>query len=175
MARDLAINFCGVDFENPFVLAASPVGSSYEMCAKAYETGWGGVVYKTIGTYIPDEPSPRFDAVQKESLPFVGFKNIEQISDKPYEKNLEMMAQLKKDYPDKVLIASIMGMDETDWVRLARDVTEAGSDLIECNYSCPQMAHEGMGSDVGASEKLITDFTRATLQGGRPFRGLIFR
>jgi dihydropyrimidine dehydrogenase (NAD+) subunit PreA len=122
------------------------------------------VVFKTGGTYIPDECSPRFDHMRKEDTPFVGFKNMEMISDKPYEKNLEMMAQLKKDYPDKVLIASIMGMNEDDWKKLAKDVTDAGADIIECNYSCPQMAEEGMGSDVGACEGLIEDFTEATVE-----------
>ncbi|MCF7928314.1 MAG: NAD-dependent dihydropyrimidine dehydrogenase subunit PreA [Spirochaetales bacterium] len=162
---DLSIDFCGVKCENPFFLSSSPVGSSYEMCAKYYEAGGGGVVFKTVGTYIPDECSPRFDATQKEGTPFVGFKNMEQISDKPYDKNLEMMTQLKKDYPDKILIASIMGMDESDWTKLAKDAEQTGADIIECNFSCPQMAHEGMGSDVGASPELIDKFVRATIAG----------
>ena len=76
-----------------------------------------------------------------------------------------MIAKLKKDFPEKVLIASIMGHDEEDWVKLSKDVTEAGADIIECNFSCPQMAEEGMGSDVGASTELITSFTKATLKG----------
>ena len=109
---DLSIDFCGIKCENPFFLSSSPVGSSYDMCARFFEAGGGGVVYKTIGTYIPDECSPRFDHTQKEGTPFVGFKNMEMISDKPYDKNLEMIAQLKKDYPDKVIIASIMGMGD---------------------------------------------------------------
>jgi dihydropyrimidine dehydrogenase (NAD+) subunit PreA len=162
---DLSIDFCGVRCENPFFLSSSPVGSSYDMCARYFEHGGGGVVYKTIGTYIPDECSPRFDHLRKEETAFVGFKNMEMISDKPYDKNLEMIAKLKKDFPEKVLIASIMGHDEEDWVKLSKDVTEAGADIIECNFSCPQMAEEGMGSDVGASTELITSFTRATLKG----------
>ncbi|MFP4179602.1 MAG: NAD-dependent dihydropyrimidine dehydrogenase subunit PreA [Spirochaetaceae bacterium] len=162
---DLSIDFCGVKCENPFFLSSSPVSSSYEMCARYLESGGGGIVFKTVGTYIPDEPSPRFDHNKKESTPFVGFKNIEQISDKAYEKNLEMMAKLKKDYPDKVLIASIMGMDDEDWTKLAKDATEIGADILECNFSCPQMTHEGMGSDVGANVELIDRFVKATLKG----------
>ncbi|MFP4562518.1 MAG: NAD-dependent dihydropyrimidine dehydrogenase subunit PreA [Spirochaetia bacterium] len=160
---DLSIDFCGIQCENPFFLSSSPVGSSYDMCSRFFEAGGGGAVYKTIGTYIPDECSPRFDHVSKEETPFVGFKNMEMISDKPYEQNLEMMAKLKKDYPDKVLIASIMGMNEEDWVKLSKDVTECGVDMIECNYSCPQMAEEGMGSDVGACTDLIEEYTKATI------------
>jgi dihydropyrimidine dehydrogenase (NAD+) subunit PreA len=160
---DLSIDFCGVQCENPFFLSSSPIAATYEMNAKALEAGWGGIVFKTIGTYIPDECSPRFDHIAKEGSPFVGFKNVEQISDHPYEKNLEWVAKLKKDFPDKVIIVSIMGMDETDWTNLSRDVTQAGADILECNFSCPQMTCEGMGSDVGADEELITDFTKATV------------
>ena len=64
--KDLSIDFLGVKCENPFFLSSSPVGSNYEMCAKALETGWAGIYYKTIGVFIPDECSPRFDNVKKE-------------------------------------------------------------------------------------------------------------
>ncbi len=162
---DLSVDFCGFKCENPFFLSSSPVAATYEMCAKFLEAGGGGVVFKTIGTYIPDECSPRFDHVRKEGEPFVGFKNMEQISDHPYEENLEFLRKLKKDFPTKCLIVSIMGMNEDDWTRLAKDVTEAGADIIECNYSCPQMTQENMGSDVGANLELIESFTKATLKG----------
>lgn len=76
---DLSINFCGIPCENPFFLSSSVVGSNYEMVAKAFEMGWAGVAFKTIGTFVPREVSPRFDALRKESVPFIGFKNIEQI------------------------------------------------------------------------------------------------
>ena len=162
---DLSIDFCGFPCENPFFLSSSPVAATYDMCAKFLRAGGGGVVFKTIGTYIPDECSPRFDATRKEALPFVGFKNMEQISDHPYEENLEFLRKLKAEFPEKCLIVSIMGMNEDDWERLARDVTEAGADIIENNYSCPQMTQENMGSDVGANVDLITRFTKATLRG----------
>lgn len=159
--KDLSINFCGVKCENPFFLASSPVGSNYEMCRKALETGWGGIVYKTVGYWIPQECSPRFDATRKESTAFVGFKNMEMISDKPTEKNLEMMYQLKKDFPDKVLIASIMGENEEEWVKLAKAVTEIGADIIEMNLSCPQMTVSSMGSDVGTNLELVEKYCRS--------------
>jgi len=161
--RDLSIEFCGVKCENPFFLSSSPVGSNYDMCKKALETGWGGIVYKTIGYWIPQECSPRFDQTRKEGTSFVGFKNMEMISDKPTEKNLEMMYQLKKDFPDKVLIASIMGENTEEWEKLAKAVTEVGADIIECNFSCPQMTSHAMGSDVGCNFNLVGEYTRAVV------------
>ena len=159
--KDLSIEFCGVKCENPFFLSSSPVGSNYEMCAKSLETGWGGIVYKTIGVFIADECSPRFDNTRKEATSFIGFKNMEQISDKPLEKNLEMMAKLKKDYPDKVLVASIMGSNDDEWALLSKLVTQTGADIIECNFSCPQMTTSTMGSDVGQSPELVKQYSRA--------------
>lgn len=162
---DLSIDFLGVKCENPFFLSSSPVSSGYDQCVKFLEAGGGGIVFKTITTDLPDECSPRFDITRKEGLPFVGFKNMEQTSDKPLEQNLEALKRLKQEYPNKVLIASIMGMDEDDWTKLARDVTACGVDMIECNFSCPQMTSEGMGSDVGASPELIESFTKAVIKG----------
>lgn len=161
LRKDLSIDFCGVKCENPFFLSSSPVGSNYDMCSKALEAGWGGIVYKTIGIFIADECSPRFDNTRKEGTPFLGFKNMEQISDKPLEKNLEMMAKLKKNYPDKVLIASIMGENVDEWKELSKLVTQAGADIIECNFSCPQMTSSAMGSDVGQNPKLVEEYSRA--------------
>jgi dihydropyrimidine dehydrogenase (NAD+) subunit PreA len=163
--KDLSIDFCGVKCENPFFLSSSPVGSNYEMCRKALETGWGGICYKTVGYWIPQECSPRFDQTRKENAPFVGFKNMEMISDKPTEKNLEMMQQLKKDFPDKVLIASIMGENEDEWVKLSKAVTEIGADIIECNFSCPQMTTCAMGSDVGTNMELVEKYSAAVCRG----------
>lgn len=163
--KDLSMEFCGVKCENPFFLSSSPVGSNYEMCAKALETGWGGVVFKTIGFFIANECSPRFDATRKESVPFVGFKNMEQISDKPLEKNLDAIARLKKDYPDKVMVASIMGENAEEWTELAKLVTQAGADIIECNFSCPQMTSHAMGSDVGTNPELVEKYSAAVRKG----------
>ena len=158
LKKDLSIDFLGVKCENPFFLSSSPVGSNYEMCAKALEAGWGGIYYKSIGVYIPDECSPRFDIVTKEDTPWVGFKNMEQISDKPLEVNLEYMKRLKQDYPNKVLVASIMGSNDEEWAYLAKAVTETGIDLIECNFSCPQMTSSTMGSDVGTRPELVKHY-----------------
>ena len=162
--KDLSIDFLGVKCENPFFLSSSPVGSSYEMISKAFDEGWGGVFYKTIGIFIPDEVSPRFDITTKESTTWTGFKNMEMISDKPLTTNLEYITQLKKDYPTKVVAVSIMGSTEEEWRELSRAVTKAGADMIECNFSCPQMTSCTMGSDVGQDPNLVNKYTRAVVE-----------
>lgn len=165
--KDLSIEFLGVHFENPFCLSSSPVGNCYDMCKKAYDEGWGGVVFKTIGPkhYIIDEVSPRFDKLDKEDTTFVGFKNMEQIAEHSLEENLRDLKRLKTEYPSKVLIASIMGSNEEDWVELARLVTEAGADMIEMNLSCPQMTSHAMGSDVGTNPELCNLYCKAVKRG----------
>ncbi len=164
---DLSIEFCGVACENPFFLSSSVVGSNYEMVAKAFDMGWAGVAFKTIGMFVPKEVSPRFDVLRKESLPFVGFKNIEQISDHSLEENLRFLKQLKRDYPTKIIIASIMGQSEEEWTFLAKLMEEAGADILECNFSCPHMAANGLGSDVGQNPELVAAYTRAVRQGSK--------
>lgn len=163
--KDLSIEFCGVKCENPFFLSSSPVGACYDMCAKALEVGWGGIVFKTIGFFIANEVSPRFDNIRKESTSFVGFKNMEQISQHSLEENLEAMRKLKENYPNKILIASIMGQNEEEWTKLAELVTEVGADIIECNFSCPQMTSHDMGSDVGQNPALVKKYCEAVKRG----------
>ncbi|WP_312647873.1 NAD-dependent dihydropyrimidine dehydrogenase subunit PreA [Aminipila sp.] len=161
--KDLSINYLGVHCMNPFFLSSSPVGSNYDMVAKCFETGWGGVFYKTIGIFVADECSPRFDQTNKEGLPWLGFKNMEQISDKPTEINFENMMRLKRDYPDHVMVASIMGSSEEEWRELAKMCDQAGADLIEGNFSCPQMTSHAMGSDVGTNPELVKSYCEAVV------------
>jgi len=167
--KDLSVTFLGVKFDNPFCLSSSPVGNCYDMCRKAYKTGFGGVVFKTIGpkSYFIDEVSPRFDKLNKENTPFVGFKNMEQIAEHPLEENLADLTRLKKEFPNKVLIASIMGNDLETWEELARLVEEAGADMIEMNLSCPQMTSHAMGSDVGTNPDLCREYCKAVKRGSR--------
>ncbi|HEY5586809.1 MAG TPA: NAD-dependent dihydropyrimidine dehydrogenase subunit PreA [Ruminiclostridium sp.] len=162
---NLGITFCGIACENPFFLSSSVVASNYDMVAKAFEMGWAGVAFKTIGTFVPEEVSPRFTTIRKEGNSFIGFKNIEQISDHTFEENLDYLRRLKKSYPKKVIIASILGQNEEEWTYLARRTTEAGVDIIECNFSCPHMTGEGLGSDVGQNPELVTLYTAATRRG----------
>jgi dihydropyrimidine dehydrogenase (NAD+) subunit PreA len=162
---DLSIDFCGIPCENPFFLSSSVVGSNYEMVAKAFEMGWAGVAFKTIGMFVPKEVSPRFAALSKEGVPFGGFKNIEQISDYTLEENIQFLKKLKEHYPSKIIVASIMGENEEEWTKLAELMTEAGADIIECNFSCPHMAGNGLGSDVGVNPELVALYTTATRKG----------
>lgn len=159
--KDLSIDFMGVHFENPFILSSSIVAGSYDMCASAFKAGWAGAAFKTIGFLKPKEVSPRFDAISKESTPFVGFRNLEQISDRDLSLNLDDLKRLKKDFPTKIIVASIMGQNEEEWTRLSELVTEAGADIIECNFSCPQMCGKGLGSDVGQDPDLVARYTAA--------------
>lgn len=162
---DLTTKLCGVTCENPFFLSSSVVCSNYEMVAKAFDMGWAGVAFKTVGMFVPDEVSPRFSQIEKEGEKFVGFKNIEQISDHTLEDNLAFFRRLKKEYPNKIIIASIMGRDEEEWTKLATLVEEAGADIIECNFSCPHMSGTGLGSDIGTNPELVSKFTKATKKG----------
>lgn len=162
---DLSIDFCGVHFENPFVLSSSVIGSNYEMVAKAFDMGWAGVAFKTVGLFVPDEVSPRFAALEKEDNPLIGFKNMEQISDHSLEENLGYLQQLKRDYPHKAIIGSIMGQTEEEWTKLAALMEKAGADMIECNFSCPQMVGKNLGSDVGTDPELVRRYTAAVRKG----------
>ena len=157
---DISTEICGVKLENPFLLSSSVVGSSYEMCKRAFKQGWAGVAYKTICMMDIHESSPRFSSLKDFDESFLGFKNIEQLSEHSVVENMEIIKRLKSEFPNKVVIASIMGRDEKEWEYLAKRVTEAGADLIELNFSCPNMKYKGTGSDVGQSPEIVEKFTR---------------
>ena len=161
----LSVEFCGIRCENPFFLSSSVVASGYDMCAEAFRAGWAGIVYKTIGFLRPSEVSPRFAAIGNEGTPFIGFRNLEQISDQPLAENLNILKRLKKDFPSKVIVVSIMGQSEEEWTELARLSQDAGADIIECNFSCPHMSGESLGSDVGQNPELVALYTAATRRG----------
>ncbi|MBQ3971914.1 MAG: NAD-dependent dihydropyrimidine dehydrogenase subunit PreA, partial [Selenomonadaceae bacterium] len=90
---------------------------------------------------------------------FYGFRNMEQLSENPVEMDFDILKRLKRDYPSKVVIASIMGQKEEDWIELAKMAEAAGCDAVELNFSCPQMRLSGMGSDVGQNSELVTFYT----------------
>ena len=163
---DLTIDFCGIRCENPFFLASSAVCTNYEMVARAFDAGWAGVFYKTICLQEIKEVSPRFDAMHNNAThgDFYGFRNMEQLSENPVEMDFDILHRLKQDYPTKVVVASIMGQTEEEWMKLARMAEEAGCDAVELNFSCPQMKHEGMGSDVGQSPELVRKYTACVKQ-----------
>ena len=156
---DLSIEFCGVKCENPFFLASSAICTNYEMVAAAFEAGWAGVFYKTVCLEDISEVSPRFDAVENGDSSFAGFRNMEQLSENPAEVDFDILKRLKKNYPGKIVVASIMGNTQEEWEKLARMAEDAGVDMIELNFSCPQMKMAGMGSDVGQNPELVMFYT----------------
>jgi dihydropyrimidine dehydrogenase (NAD+) subunit PreA len=165
----LELEFCGLRFPNPFCLSSSPVSNTYEMCARAFDAGWGGIYYKTLGLeqkFKVYHPSPRLNAVHYEGVrTAVGIQNVEQITDRPLKDNLADITRLRKEYPDQVVCVSIMGFSREDWTLLAKMSEEAGAQLLELNFSCPQMAAEGAGHKVGQAEDLIEMFTADAKKG----------
>ena len=156
----LEIDFCGIPCENPFFLASSAVCTNYEMVARAFDAGWAGVFYKTICMQEIREVSPRFDACQQEGrADFYAFRNMEQLSENPVEMDFDILRRLKQNYPTKVVVASIMGQTEEQWIELAKMAEAAGVDAVELNFSCPQMRLAGMGSDVGQNPELVLFYT----------------
>ena len=162
----LELEFCGVKFPNPFCLSSSPVSNTAEMCGRAFDAGWGGVYYKTLGLeqkFKVYHPSPRLNAVHYEGVrTAVGIQNVEQITDRTLADNLKDISELRKKYPNQVVCVSIMGFSKEDWAELARKSEDAGAQLLELNFSCPQMAAEGAGHKVGQVEDLIELFTEVT-------------
>lgn len=157
----LRCDLCGIPLENPFLLSSSVVASTYDMCARAFEAGWAGVCFKTICSLDIHEASPRFSALTGSDGSIIGFKNIEQLSDHSVAENMEIFRRLKQNYPGKFILASIMGRDEREWGELARRCEENGADAVELNFSCPNMAEGGLGSDIGQVPELVERFTAA--------------
>ena len=160
----LKTDMFGFQLENPFLLSSSVVGSNYEMISNAFNAGWAGVAYKTICYIDIHEASPRFSAVKDENGNIQGFKNIEQLSQHTVEEDCEIFKKLKKNFPKKFLLVSVMGRTEEEWAKIAKAAEEAGADAIELNFSCPNMVEEGTGSDVGQIPNLIERFTKAVKQ-----------
>ena len=163
----LRTEICGVPLENPFLLSSSVVASNYDMCSRAFEAGWAGAAFKTICSFDIHEASPRLSAVHDASGGIVGFKNIEQLSEHSVAENMEIFQKLKKKYPAKFILASIMGRNDEEWEELARTCEENGADAMELNFSCPNMMEEGLGSDIGQAPSLVEHFTAAARRGAK--------
>ncbi len=159
---DLSVEFCGVRFPNPFVLAAAPPTDKGEMIARGFEAGWGGAVVKTLGLEHVEVNlvSPMMAGLSYEDKNLIGLENIDLISDRDINEALAEVGDLKRDYPDNVVIVSMMAATEAEWQEIARRVQDAGADMIECSFSCPHgMPERGMGSAVGQDADLT--FERA--------------
>jgi dihydropyrimidine dehydrogenase (NAD+) subunit PreA len=157
---DLTTDFLGIKSPNPFWLASAPPTDKEYNVRRAFEAGWGGVVWKTLGSEGPpvvNVNGPRYGAIFGADRRLLGLNNIELITDRPLEVNLEEMARVKADYPDRALIASIMvPCEEQAWKDILPRVEETGADGIELNFGCPHgMAERGMGSAVGQVPEYI--------------------
>ena len=160
---DLSIEFCGKTFKNPFLLSSSPVSNSAEMVARSFEAGWSGVVFKTLNSdrLKITHPSPRMNAFHYGAKRVVGVQNVEQISDRPLKDNLADFLYLKKHYPEHILISSIMGFSNEEWAYLAKVSEDNGADMLELNFSCPNMTIEGSGDAAGKSFDSLEKYTEA--------------
>jgi len=158
---DLSVDFCGFKLINPFMLSSSPVSNSAEMVERAFEAGWGGVAYKTIvSDRIPIiHPSPRMHGYYQGGKQLVGVQNVEQTSDRGLKANLLDIMYLKKHWPDRLVMASIMGFSNQEWADLSKACADAGADMLEVNVSCPHMTVEGSGAKVGQVQDLVQKFT----------------
>ena len=162
---DITTTFCGLKLINPFLLSSSVVGSTYDMCKRALKAGWAGVVYKTMCPFDIHEASPRFSTLKNWDNSFAGFKNIEQLSSHTLEEDCNSLNKLKKEFPNRIIIASIMGRNEQEWESIAKMVTESGCDAIELNFSCPNMELKKTGSDIGQDPLAVKKYTMAARRG----------
>ena len=169
---DLRSNFIGIKSPNPFWLASAPPTDKEYNVRRAYEAGWGGVVWKTLGEAGPpvvNVSGPRYGAIWGADRRLLGLNNIELITDRPLEVNLREIKQVKRDYPDRALVVSLMvPCEEEPWKNILKAVEETEADGVELNFGCPHgMAERGMGSAVGQVPEYIEMVTRWVKQHSR--------
>ena len=146
----LETTFAGIQCLNPFWLASAPPTNCGEQIMRAFDAGWGGAVWKTIGEPITNLSS-RYSSIDWNGQKMMGFNNIELISDRPTETNLREIAEVKRRYPKHVVIASLMVESKREtWHEMVQRAEDAGADGLELNFGCPHgMSERGMGSAVG--------------------------
>ncbi len=162
---DLTTNFLGIKSPNPFWLASAPPTDKEYNVRRAFEAGWGGVVWKTLGSEGPpvvNVNGPRYGAIYGADRRLLGLNNIELITDRPLQTNLDEIKRVKADYPDRAMIVSIMvPCEEQAWKDILPRVQETGADGIELNFGCPHgMSERGMGAAVGQVPEYIEMVTR---------------
>lgn len=146
---NLTTEFCGITSPNPFWLASAPPTNSGDQIMRAFDTGWGGAIWKTLGNPVINVNS-RYAALNHGKNRIMGMNNIELISDRGLSVNLKEMTEVKKRYPDHAVLASIMAGDKNEWHELIRRVEDTGADGLELNFSCPHgMCERGLGSAIG--------------------------
>ena len=154
---DLSVTFAGrIHSPNPFWLASGPPSNCGDQVMRAFDAGWGGAVWKTIGEPIVNVSS-RYSSIDWNGQRMMGLNNIELISDRPIEANLREIAAVKKRYPRNAVIASLMVESKREaWHDIVRRAEDAGADGLELNFGCPHgMSERGMGSAVGQ----VPDYT----------------
>src|SRR4051812_15712377 len=152
---NLSVNFAGIKSPNPFWLASAPPTNTGYQIMKAFDAGWGGAVWKTLGVPVVNVSS-RYGSLNYRDTRMMGFNNIELITDRPLADNLREIEQVKKRFPDHAVIASLMVESREEWHQIVRDAENAGADGLELNFGCPHgMCERGMGSAVGQEPKVL--------------------
>ncbi|WBU61697.1 NAD-dependent dihydropyrimidine dehydrogenase subunit PreA [Paracoccus albus] len=169
---DLRSDFVGIKSPNPFWLASAPPTDKEYNVRRAYEAGWGGVVWKTLGAEGPpvvNVNGPRYGVIHGADRRVLGLNNIELITDRPLEVNLREIKQVKRDYPDRALVISLMvPCEEESWKAILAAIEDTGADGVELNFGCPHgMSERGMGSAVGQVPEYIEMVTRWVKQYSR--------
>ena len=169
---DLTTDFIGIKSPNPFWLASAPPTDKEYNVRRAFEAGWGGVVWKTLGEDGPpvvNVNGPRYGAIWGADRRLLGLNNIELITDRPLHVNLQEIKSVKQDYPDRAMIVSLMvPCVEEAWKAIMPLVEETGADGVELNFGCPHgMSERGMGSAVGQVPEYIEMVTRWVKQNTR--------
>ena len=157
---DLRSNFLGIRSPNPFWLASAPPTDKEYNVVRAFKAGWGGVVWKTLGEEGPpvvNVNGPRYGAIHGPDRRVLGFNNIELITDRPLEINLQEIKKVKREWPDRAMVVSLMvPCEEEPWKKILARVEETGADGVELNFGCPHgMSERGMGSAVGQVPEYI--------------------
>ncbi len=166
---DLSIDFCGVRSPNPFWLASAPPTNSAYQVRRAYDAGWGGVVWKTLAHEPIVNVSSRYGSIDYDGRKIAGLNNIELITDRTLEDNLREIEAVKKDYPDYALFVSLMVESNREaWHDIVKQTQQTGCDGLELNFGCPHgMSERGMGAAVGQVPeyaKMITSWVKEVAQ-----------
>ncbi|MEM7166750.1 MAG: NAD-dependent dihydropyrimidine dehydrogenase subunit PreA [Planctomycetota bacterium] len=152
---DLRIDFAGIRSPNPFWVASGPPANTAYQAHRAFEAGWGGVVWKTIGDPIVNVSS-RYSAMDLGAERMAGFNNIELISDRSIETNFREIKEVKERWPEHAVIASLMTDTQQNWHDIMKMSVDSGADGVELNFGCPHgMCERGMGSAVGQNPDVI--------------------
>jgi dihydropyrimidine dehydrogenase (NAD+) subunit PreA len=165
---DLSINFAGIRSPNPFWLASAPPANSGAQIHRAFEAGWGGAVWKTIGPPVLNV-SNRYGAWHHGGQRMLGINNVELISDRPLDVNLREIAEVKRAWPDRAVVVSAMVESKPEaWHEIIRRIEDTGADGIELNYGCPHgMSERGMGAAVGQVPEYCEQITRWVMEAAR--------